>query len=404
MYFLNLGVKGLRCFVCSCEIGMRNSSRPGSCLVTICERGCSGTALYSRFVETGQTGFNRNQFCTTGQVWSSWSCIELKLSRHFIGWKLAGFPTKWLASVLESESKFLFFFLFLIFISLSLGSLGARKSIRSQPIAIHWIRRHADHLPTTHRPHTGHMPTTYRLHTDHMSTTYRPHTGHMPTSYRPHTDYIPTTCPPHTDHIPATCQLHTDHMPTTYRPPVFIRHLPSSCFPDQQRLRCRCYPRGSGDSRWKRACHQSRWRRKVGGFPWPVTLRNSYCRLVVGGHSVWSMINRLVIGVQSLIFVCLFVRRKRLFIWNNIFFSFAFDSRDHYQQLGGAFGWLCSFAYWAWFFTSGFGQSRIVQNASLWSQVHGCKRARHCGLIAIQAFWWRIRLIFRNKLAGNFRL
>ena len=27
--------------------------------------------------------------------------------------------------------------------------------------------------------------------------------------------------------------------------------------------------------------------------------------------------------------------RKRMFIWNNIFFSFAFDSRDHFQELGG---------------------------------------------------------------------
>ena len=24
-----------------------------------------------------------------------------------------------------------------------------------------------------------------------------------------------------------------------------------------------------------------------------------------------------------------------MFIWNNIFFSFAFDSRDHFQELGG---------------------------------------------------------------------
>lgn len=27
--------------------------------------------------------------------------------------------------------------------------------------------------------------------------------------------------------------------------------------------------------------------------------------------------------------------KKRMFIWNNIFFSFAFDSRDHFQELGG---------------------------------------------------------------------
>ena len=27
--------------------------------------------------------------------------------------------------------------------------------------------------------------------------------------------------------------------------------------------------------------------------------------------------------------------RKRMFIWNNIFFSYAFDSRDHFEAVGG---------------------------------------------------------------------
>lgn len=30
-----------------------------------------------------------------------------------------------------------------------------------------------------------------------------------------------------------------------------------------------------------------------------------------------------------------FFHRKRMFIWNNIFFSYAFDSRDHFQGVGG---------------------------------------------------------------------